>query len=78
FPSTDDVRKRLQDLDSEISGIPAISGSPGLSLGVLCKGQIVHTAYFGRRNENDTALPTNNTIYWIASLTKVITATAIS
>ncbi|KAF2463771.1 beta-lactamase/transpeptidase-like protein [Lindgomyces ingoldianus] len=74
----DNIKSQLQSLHPEISKILAISGSPALSLGVLHQGRIVHTAHFGRRNEDDLVVPTDKTIYWIGSLTKIITATAVA
>jgi CubicO group peptidase (beta-lactamase class C family) len=59
-----------------LSEILAISGSPGLSLGVLHQEKVTHTAHFGNQNISYPSPPNNATIYRIASLTKVITACA--
>lgn len=72
------MHQRLEALHPTIQKILTISGSPALSLGVLHHGNVVHTAHLGHRNENDHAPPDNNTIYWIASLTKVLTSTAVA
>lgn len=72
------VAERLRILDPTISEILAISGSPGLSIGVLHQGRVVHTAHFGNPDISHASPPNNETIYHIASLTKAITACAIA
>lgn len=69
---------RLQSLHPAIRDILATSGSPGISLGVLHQGQVIHTAHFGRRDANRPDPPNDNTIYHVASLTKAITASAVA
>lgn len=68
----------IQSLHPVISKVLEASGSPGLSLGVLHHGKIIHTAHFGRRDLNKSLLPDDNTIYHVASLTKLIAAGAVS
>lgn len=68
----------IQSLHLVISKVLEASGSPGLSLGVLHHGKIIHTAHFGRRDLNKPHLPDDNTIYHVASLTKLIAAGAVS
>lgn len=68
----------IQSLHPVISKVLEASGSPGLSLGVLHHGKIIHTAHFGRRDLNKPHLPDDNTIYHVASLTKLIAAGAVS
>jgi len=74
----DAIKQQLQALGPEIEQILQISGSPGLSLGVLHRGNVVHTAHFGRRDASEPTPPNNDTIHWAASLTKLITASAIA
>ncbi|KAI1311580.1 hypothetical protein EDD11_003355 [Mortierella claussenii] len=52
-----------------------LSGIPGLSVGVLHKGELVFAEGFGKRNENDSFHA--ETLVPIGSLTKAFTATAI-
>ena len=58
--------------------ILAIIGSPGLSLGVLRQGNIAHTAHFGRRDCSDPVPPNDDTVYRVASLTKVLTSSTVA
>jgi CubicO group peptidase (beta-lactamase class C family) len=69
---------RMQSLRPALADILEASGSPGLSLGVLHHGQTVHTAHFGRRNIDEPHSPNDDTIYHVASLTKLITAAAVA
>lgn len=72
------ITEQLERCHPDIEKLLALSGAPGLSLGVLHHGQVIHTAHFGRRNASEPAPPNDDTIYWMLSMTKVITATAIS
>ncbi len=54
-----------------------VADATALSLGVLHRGQIVHTAHFGNQDISCLSPPNNHTVYGIASLTKAITAFAI-
>jgi CubicO group peptidase (beta-lactamase class C family) len=74
----DNIKQQLNALEPQIDKILQISGSPGLSLGVLNRGAIIHTAHFGRRNADESTPSNNNTIHTVASLTKPITAAAIA
>lgn len=74
----DEMRHRLETLRPEIDHILQISGSPGLSLGVLHEGTIIHTAHFGCRNAGESAPSTDDTNHSVASLTKLMTAAAIA
>ena len=69
---------KMQSLHPSISEILKISGSPGLSLGILHHGRIIHTAHFGRREINEPHSPNDHTVYHVASLTKLIAAGAIA
>jgi CubicO group peptidase (beta-lactamase class C family) len=54
------------------------SSSPGLSLGVLHEGHPVFAAHFGRRKASDPTPPNDDTLYNVASITKLMTAGIIS
>lgn len=69
---------RIQSLRPAISELLGASGSPGLSLGVLHHGEIIHTEHFGRRNLDEPCLPDDNTIYHVASLSKIMAAGAVA
>jgi CubicO group peptidase (beta-lactamase class C family) len=72
------IEHQLDDLAPQINQILKHSGAPGLSLGVLHKGKVIHTAHFGRRDARNPTPPDDDTIHWIGSLTKLITASAIA
>jgi CubicO group peptidase (beta-lactamase class C family) len=72
------IEHQLGDLAPQINQILKHSGAPGLSLGVLHKGKVIHTAHFGRRDARNPTPPDDDTIHWIGSLTKLITASAIA
>lgn len=73
-----DIQQKLDVLKPAIENILQISGAPGLSLGVLHEGNLIYTAHFGRRNANDLDPSNDDTIQSLASLTKLLTATAIA
>lgn len=68
------VVDRLRSFHPTIAEILAISGSPGLSLGVLHHGDVIHNAHFGRRDTSEPSPLNDDTIYHVASLMKVMTA----
>jgi len=74
----DIIKQQLEALRPEIDRTLQISGAPALSLGVLHQGTIIRTAHFGRRNAEESTPPNDDTIYWIASLTKLVTAAAVA
>ena len=65
-------------LEPTFAGLLAISCAPGLSLGVLHHGKIIHTAHFGRQHYLSPTPPNDDTIYRVASLTKVLTSSAVA
>lgn len=73
-----DNRLSMEALRSDIDKILHISGAPGLSLGIVHKGNLTHTAHFGRRNADSPVLSGDDTIHSIASLTKLLTATSVA
>ncbi|KAF6229947.1 hypothetical protein HO133_004284 [Letharia lupina] len=72
-----EVAQGLRALSSAITRISNISGTPGVSVGVLHHGEVVHTANFGYRDVEAKLAPDEDTIYHIASLSKLITAAGI-
>ena len=70
--------EQLKALEPTLAELLAISCAPGLSLGILHHGEIIHTAHFGRQDCLDSAPPNDDTIYRIASLTKAMTASAVA
>ena len=71
------VSQIFQNLDWKIAKICAISGTPGLSWGVLKNGEVLHTGNFGFRDIEAQLPTTSNTGYHIGSLSKAFTAAAM-
>ena len=72
-----DIVESLRALNSAITRICSISGTPGVSVGVLHHGNIIHTANFGYRDVEAKQAPDGDTLYHVASLSKAITAAGI-
>lgn len=70
--------EQLKALEPTFAELLAISCAPGLSLGVLHHGEIIHTAHFGRRDSLVSTPPNDDTIYRVASLTKALTSSAVA
>lgn len=68
----------LQAIDATIKSILSVTGAPGVSLGVLQSGKIVHTLHHGCRDVERKLKADSDTIYGVASLTKSMTAGAIA
>lgn len=68
---------RLQALGPAITQICEISGTPGVSVGVLHHGEVIHTAAYGYRDVEAKLLPDEDTIYHVASLSKGMTALGV-
>ncbi|KAI1147880.1 beta-lactamase/transpeptidase-like protein [Nemania diffusa] len=69
--------KQLDKLTPLIDSICAISGTPGLSIGVIHNHAIFHESYHGFRDVENGLEVNRDTIFYVASLTKAMTATAI-
>ncbi|PVH97613.1 beta-lactamase/transpeptidase-like protein [Periconia macrospinosa] len=67
------MEKRLDSLLPLIEKLFQLSGSPGLSLGVLHNGTTVFNGNFGRIRASAAAAPTDDTLYNVASITKLMT-----
>ena len=70
--------KQLKALEPNFAELLPISCAPGLSLGVLYQGKIIHTAHFGRQDSLDPTPPNDDTIYRAVSLTKALTSSAVA
>ncbi|KAF2667592.1 beta-lactamase/transpeptidase-like protein [Microthyrium microscopicum] len=70
--------ERLQSLTPTIKEICRISGTPGISLGVLHHGEVIYTNNFGFRNVATKTPPDEDTLYYIASMSKAYTAAGIA
>ncbi|KAL8835073.1 MAG: hypothetical protein Q9176_007141 [Flavoplaca citrina] len=69
---------KIRSLYPQISRLRELSGSPCLSLGILHRGSITHTTHFGQVDIDKLRPPDDNTIYHVASLTKVVAAAAVA
>lgn len=68
---------RFQTLYPTIKEICRVSGTPGVSIGVLHRNE-VYTQAFGFRDVDAKLSPDENTIYYLASLSKAFTASAVA
>ena len=60
----------IEPLEPKISRICEIAGTPGLSLSVVVRGEVVYSQHFGFRDINHQQPPDGDTTYFIGSLTK--------
>ncbi|KAI0182704.1 beta-lactamase/transpeptidase-like protein [Xylaria flabelliformis] len=67
----------LAGLAPLIDSIRAAAGTPGVSIGVIHNHSILHESYHGYRDVENHLEVNRDTIFYVASLTKAITATAI-
>lgn len=65
---------RLQDMDAAVAEISRLSGNPGLSYGVIFRGQKVHSFHWGFRDVGKQLPPDDDTLYAIGSCTKAFTS----
>ena len=73
-----EILAQLKALEPTFAELLTIICAPGLSLGVLYHGKIIHTANFGRQDSIDPTPPNDNTIYRAVSLTKALTSSAVA
>jgi len=73
----DHLARRLRALGLTIVEICRLSGTPGVSLGALYKNEIVHVDNFGYRDVEGKIPTDDNTLYYLASLSKAFTAACI-
>lgn len=67
----------LPGLQHLIQAIRQTAGAPGIAIGVVHNGQNIHEAYYGRRDVEKNLPVDRETLFYIASLTKAMTATAL-
>ncbi|KAL8808548.1 MAG: hypothetical protein Q9182_000099 [Xanthomendoza sp. 2 TL-2023] len=73
----DTLAHRLYSLGPTIVEICRISGTPGVSLGVLHENEVIHVDNFGYRDVEGKKAPDQDTLYFVASLSKLFTAAGI-
>lgn len=73
----DSVADRLKSLGPTIAKICRVSGTPGVSLGVLHRNEVIHIENYGYRDVEEKKAPDQDTLYFIASLSKAFTAAGI-
>ena len=73
-----EILAQLKALEPTFAELLTINGAPGLSLGVLYHGKIIHTAHFGEQASLDPTPPNDDTIYRAISLTKALTSSAVA
>ena len=71
------VRNAIDLLSAWIEAQMAYAGQPGLSIGIVHDQELVWAAGFGRASLDPQRAATPDTLYRIASITKLFTATAI-
>ena len=71
------IQKALRDLRPTVTQICTTLGIPGLAIGVIYEGEVIHEDYHGYRDVEAELAPDKDTIFYLASLTKAITAAAV-
>jgi CubicO group peptidase (beta-lactamase class C family) len=71
------LKKQLEGCTTDLTSIFQISGSPALSIGVFHNGRVIHTKHFGHRDAMRTDIPDDDSVYHIASLSKLIALCAV-
>ncbi|KAJ9604889.1 hypothetical protein H2200_010278 [Cladophialophora chaetospira] len=69
---------RIKSLRPLVQEICRISGTAGASIGIIHHGKVLLYENFGYRDDENKKAPDENTIYYLASLSKSFTATGIS
>ena len=72
-----EMQVRFKDLSPRVNEILRISGTAGASVGILHSNEVIYTANFGYRDVEKKTPPDQDTIYYIASLSKFMTAAGI-
>src|SRR6476659_307967 len=70
-------QSKIDKLDSNIKNDMKISGAPGAVLGVVKDGKIIYEKAFGLCNVNTKMPVDTSTIFYVASVTKCVTAIAL-
>ncbi|KAI0097663.1 beta-lactamase/transpeptidase-like protein [Nemania sp. FL0031] len=69
---------RIDALSPTINGIINVSGAPGASIGIMHQGEVIYTKGFGFRDVHKKLPPDEDTIYYLASLSKSFTAAMVA
>lgn len=75
-PSTK-LEARLASLEPDIKQICAVAGTPGISLGVIHRGGVIHRANYGFADVEAQTPTTSKTVYPIGTMAKALTASAV-
>ena len=75
--SQNELQRRLEGLSPVIERILKLSGTAGASVGVLHMDEVVFTKGFGYRDIESKIQPDKDTMYYIASLSKFMTAAGL-
>lgn len=71
------ISENLIALRPMITALCKVAGTPGLAIGVIHEGKFIHEDYFGYRDVQAKLKPDRDTVFFVASLTKAITAAAL-
>ena len=71
------LQKALQELRPIITQICAMLGVPGLAIGVIHEGKVMHEDYHSYRDVEARLVPDGNTVFYLASLTKAMSSPAV-
>ena len=74
----DTLAHRLNSLGPAIAEICKLSGTHGVSLGILHQNEVIHIQNYGYRDVEKQIPPDQDTLYFIASLSKAFTAACVS
>jgi CubicO group peptidase (beta-lactamase class C family) len=77
FSQQADITKKLKGLDQTIEKILKDWNVPGCGIGIVVKDKLVYSKGYGYRNIENKMPVTTNTLFQIASNTKLFTATAV-
>lgn len=65
----------IDRIERGLAGYADVVGIPGISIGIVASGSLVHTASVGHANKSERLRTSPDTLYNIASITKLFTAT---
>ena len=71
------LKQRFEALSPTVNELLGISGTAGASVGILHSDEVVCTADIGYRDVDKKTPPNQDTLYYIASLSKFMTAAGI-
>lgn len=75
-PAVSSLQERLQNLTPRIEKILSLSSTPGASVGIVSRGELVFKGNYGFRDHALSKAPGSDTSYNIGSLTKSMLAAA--